>query len=66
MAVRKKSVRNRATQERTQVKKDMNVTNQIRERAYLLYLDRAQTQKPGDQTSDWLQAEQQVETLNTQ
>jgi hypothetical protein len=32
----------------------------VRRRAYELYLDRARTGKPGDETADWVQAEKEL------
>jgi predicted dithiol-disulfide oxidoreductase (DUF899 family) len=61
MAGKKIGVSKRAANEKAQLAKDANnIRNQIRQAAYFKWLDRANTGRHGDQTSDWLEAEQQI------
>lgn len=54
----KKELRKKADKAKKKTAADMHqIHAEIRDRAYLLYLDRQQKGRPGDQLSDWLTAE---------
>lgn len=58
---KKKGLKGKVSHDRTKVNKDIKGINaQIKERAFLLYLERQRSGQPGDAMSDWLRAEQQI------